>query len=176
MMRLTVFLFFLIFSGCSSATENNAGKVSVETCDITFNMAGPCQYKQITVNMNVEKRASDEIALVALNVVNQGKVHLLKITKDVSMLDGDKGYISFSDINFDGSPDLAITTSFGLANLYLDYWVYDTDNKKYSYIGNFSVFKFDFKNKVLSNTVKVNAAKYENTTYKWNRLKLIKNK
>ena len=55
MMRLTVFLFFLIFSGCSSATENNAGKVSVETCDITFNMAGPCQYKQITVNMNVEK-------------------------------------------------------------------------------------------------------------------------
>ena len=98
----------------------------------------------------------------------------MNISKDTSILDGDKGYISFADINFDSIPDISITTSFGLANLYMDYWVYDSANKIYSYVGNFSSFKINNKNKTLSNVVKSSAAEYINTTYTWNGFKLKK--
>ena len=173
-MRLFFFIFMFIFSGCSDATEGKESIKNTETCDIFFNVTGPCTYKNITVDVVVKKVASDEKFLQQLNIVNQDNKYTLNVTKDTSILKGDRGYISFADINFDAIPDIAITTSFGLANLYVDYWVYDTVKKKYSYLGNLPEFKINKKNKTLSTVVKISAAKYKNTTYKWQGFKLVK--
>ena len=74
---------------------------------------------------------------------------------------------------FDSVPDIAITTSFGLADLYIDYLVYDTIKKKYSYVGNFTQFNIH-NNKILSNVVKISAAKYKNMVYSWKGFKLTR--
>lgn len=173
-MRLFIFSLIFVFSACTDATENRKATETVESCDIFFNNAGPCLYKEIKVDIEVKEIASDEVLLKSLNVINNGNRHSLQIMSETSMLDGDRGYISFTDINFDGFPDISITTSFGLANLYLDYWVYDSQNHKYLYIGNYSKFELNDKLKTLSNVIKVNAAKYENNTYSWKGYKIIK--
>ena len=168
------FLFTIIaFSGCTDATEKSGLINSAEVCDISFNTTKPCVYQSITVKLGVEKVASDEKTLKTLNVTHKGDDFVLNVTDDTSMLDGDKGYISFEDINFDGVPDLALTTSFGLANLYLDYWVYNTKSNQYDYIGNHVKFKLNNKLMSLSNTVKINAAKYKNNTFIWKGFKLV---
>jgi len=161
-------------SGCTDATEDKKSTEKSEICEISFKNIGPCVYGDIKVNLDFKKIATDEKILQRLDVEKNGKKFSMNISKDTSMLDGDKGYISFADINFDSIPDISITTSFGLANLYMDYWVYDSGNKAYSYIGNFSSFKINNKSKTLSNVVKSSAAEYINTTYTWNGLKLIK--
>ena len=173
-MRTFIFSLILIFSACTDATENRKTADAVESCDIFFKTPGPCLYKEIKVNVEVKEIASDEILLKSLNIINKGNKYSLQILSETSMLDGDRGYISFSDINFDGFPDIAITTSFGLANLYLDYWVYDSPNHKYLYVGNYSRLELNHKLKILSNITKVNAAKYENNTYSWKGYDLVK--
>ncbi len=173
-MRFLTFFLIFVFSACTNATEKGKEAVVVDTCDIFFKDLGPCVYKAITVNIEVKKIANDEKLLKTLAVVNEGKTYSLQIVSGTSMLDGDRGYVSFADINFDGYPDIAITTSFGLANLYLDYWVYDLHSHKYKYIGNHAEFELNTKLKTLSNVIKVNAAKYENNTYFWKGYNLIK--
>jgi len=173
-MRLLIITFMLVISGCSDATEKTQHIENSETCEFSFKNMGPCEHKDIMVNFDIKNVAMDEKLFLRLNVQNQDKKHSLSISKDTSILDGDKGYISFADINFDSIPDISITTSFGLANLYLDYWVYDSVNKKYSYVGNFAAFKINNKNKTLSNVVKSSAVDYINTTYIWNGFKLYK--
>ena len=163
-----------VISGCSDAAEDTKLITKPEICELSFKNIGPCVYGDVKVNLEVEKVATDEKLLQRLNVEKQGEKFSMNISKDTSILDGDKGYISFADINFDSVPDISITTSFGLANLYMDYWVYDSVNKAYSYVGNFSAFKIDRKNKTLSNVAKSSAAEYIYTTYTWNGLKLNK--
>ncbi len=173
-MKLLIIIFMFVIAGCSDATEDKVSNTKPETCEFTFKSTGPCIYKNITVNLDVKKVALDEKLLQRLNVEKQDQKNQLDISKDTSILDGDKGYISFADINFDSIPDISITTSFGLANLYIDYWVYDAAKKKYSYVGNFTKFKINSNNRTLSNVVKISAAKYKNTTYRWEGYKLIK--
>lgn len=88
-------------------------------CNLSFEKLGPCVYKNIDVNVFVERVSSDEALIKELIVVNQGKTFTLEVTEDTTMLKADRGHISFADINFDAAPDIAITTSFGLANLYI---------------------------------------------------------
>jgi len=126
------------------------------------------------VLLNTEPLAADEKILKSLQLVYKGSTHSLSVSKDTHMLEGDKGYISFADINFDGLADIAITTSFGLGNLYLDYWVYDSVNNQYNFLGNFSKFTLSPADKTLSNVVKLNAVNYENYTYHWQGLSLVK--
>ncbi len=159
-----------VISGCTDASED----AKSEICEISFKNTGPCVYGDIKVNLYFKKVAIDEKILQRIDVEKHGKKFSINISKDTSILDGDKGYISFADINFDSIPDISITTSFGLANLYMDYWVYDSVNHVYSYVGNFSSFKINSKNKTLSNIAKSSAAEYINTTYTWHRLKLKK--
>lgn len=171
-MKIFLTFFLFIFSAYSNATEDNNAETS---CDLFFNTTTPCKYKNISINISMEKIADDEKLLKQLNVTNNDKKSTLLISKDASILQGDKGFISFIDINFDSVPDIAITTSFGLANLYLDYWVYNADKEYVYYIGNFPQFKINRKNKSLSNTVKLNAEKYNKTLYHWEGFKLISN-
>ena len=171
-MKSTLTILIIIFSGCSQATEKNHDLES-EICDIYFQITKPCKYKKLVADLVVEDIASDEKSLKKLNIDYKGEKYKLIISDDVSMLKGDKGYISFEDINFDGVADIALTTSFGLANLYLDYWVYNTDLNKYIYIGNHAKFDINYKNHSLSNTVKVSAAKYDKKTYIWKDFNLI---
>jgi hypothetical protein len=144
------------------------------TCDIFFKDNGPCVYNDIIVNVRTDKVADDEKQLKSVNVLNDGRIQTLKIADDVSMFDGDRGYISFTDINFDGYPDIAITTSFGLANLYLEYWVYEPHRHTYKYIGNYVKFELNFRLKTLSHVIKFNAEKYEKNTYFWQGSQLVK--
>lgn len=173
-MRLFLILFVFSFSACSDGTEGRITTVDSEICNLSFETLGPCVYKNIKVNVVVEKIASDEMLIKRLNIVNQEKIYTLEIAEDTTMREGDRGYISFSDINFDTVPDIAMTTSFGLANLYMDYWVFDPVNKQYDYIGNLCELKINSKDKTLSNVVKVNAAKYENNLYMWEGFELVK--
>lgn len=173
-MKLSLIIFMFIISGCSDANEDYKSITKSEVCELFFKSTGPCVYGDVKVNLDVKKVAADEKLLQRLNIEKQGKMFSMNISKDTSILDGDKGYISFADINFDSIPDISITTSFGLANLYMDYWVYDSVNKKYSYVGNFAAFKINNKNRTLSNVVKSSAVDYINTTYIWNGFKLYK--
>ena len=68
---------------------------------------------------------------------------------------------------------MVITTLFGLASLFLDYLVYDSQNNKYN-ISNYSKFELNHKLKTVSNPIKVNAAKYENNIYALKGYDLIK--
>ena len=172
-MKLLFIIFILSLSGCTDAAENEKLITQSEICEFSFKDTGPCLYKDIKVSLAVKKIASDEKTLQQLNVEKNGKTFSLSISKDTSILDGDKGFISFADINFDSIPDIAITTSFGLANLYMDYWVYDSSKNKYSYVGNYTKFNIDENNKILSNVVKISAAKYEKATYLWKGFKLL---
>ena len=62
---------------------------------------------------------------------------------------------------------MALTTSFGTANLYLDYWLFDSSTKKFIFVGNFSQFKIDKKNKTLTSIEKQNAARYVTKVFQW---------
>lgn len=173
-MRACFLAFILIGTVCADATENKLTTDAAGLCVISYKNPGPCMYKDIKVDIEIEEITSDEKLLKSLNIINNDNKHSLQVPSQTSILEGDKGYISFSDINFDGYPDIAITTSFGLANLYLDYWVYDSHHEKYHYIGNHSKFELNHKLKILNNTNKVNAANYENNTYIWKGYNLIR--
>jgi hypothetical protein len=167
-MRIILILSIVFFSGCT-----NAEQVAKE-CIFSFGKSTQCTGKGIEIELVSEKVADDEINLKNLKVKSNGKTHLLPITKETNLLDGDKGVILIQDINFDSHPDLAVSTSFGLSNLYMDYWVFDSDSNKFNYIGNFTRFSINEEDKKLSNTVKTNAADFEKNTYKWEGKKLVK--
>jgi len=87
--------------------------------------------------------------------------------------DRDTGYIKNKDINFDGHADIAITTSFGTPNLYFDYWVYDTKEEGFIYVGNYGDFDIDIDKKILLTNEKINAANYKKSSYQWQGNTLI---
>lgn len=173
-MRVLVISSIFAFSACSDAANDTLKTTVSDVCDISFTSLGPCQSSIGQVEVEAEAVEIDEKILQVLKVDYQGKIHRLEMTADTSMLDGDIGFIALEDINFDGNPDLSITTSFGLANLYLDYWVFDPDRQQFHYLGNYAKFERDEKNKTLSNVVKENAATYTSSTFSWEGLKLIR--
>lgn len=166
-------VFFVV--ACESSEPISAFGESPVECEIQFNKLGVCAYKNktdIKVKVESEMVADDEKTLKALEVEINKKKILLPITPDTAILEGDIGYISFSDINFDGFPDLSITTSFGVANLYLDYWVYVPYSSTYIHVGNFPHLTLNAKEKTVSATVKINAASYESKTWRWHGVAL----
>lgn len=89
---------------------------------------------------------------------------------------GDIGIVSFADINFDNVPDIAISTSFGVANQYFDYWTYNPKSGKYTSVGNHPRLNPNPADKTLTANVKLNAAAYQSQKYVWDRDKLIRQK
>ncbi len=72
-MRFFLILLVFSFSACSDGTEDRIPPVGSEICQLSFEMLGPCVYKNIKVNVVVDKSSSDEILIKKLNVVNQEK-------------------------------------------------------------------------------------------------------
>lgn len=177
-MKFFSLIFLSLFvSSCSASQDKNASTPDID-CDIYFDRLNNCSYKNadyhVTVKVISESLAEDEKLLKTLLVTTDKKEHTLSITPDTAILDGDTGYISFTDINFDGISDLAITTSFGTPNLYLDYWVFNPKNSSYIFVGNFPKFILNKKDKTLSATVKNSAENYETKKWKWENNNLKK--
>lgn len=170
-MRISYLFILIMFSACTDASDK---KIITEDCEIRFSTRQICEYKGVSAKLIMTPLEVDEMSLNSIEIINKHNTQKLNVSPDISLIEGEKGYISFKDINFDGYPDLAITTSFGVANLYLDYWIYDVANKQYVFIGNYSQFNLNKKDKTLSNTVKVSAAEYLNNTYTWSAYKLVK--
>lgn len=162
-------LSLLVINACAakhSLTHN-------DTCDIAFDKLTPCTYQSgnstIEITIMSTNVADDEKSIDQLIANTNQKTQTLLVTENTSLLTGDIGYISFADINFDDVPDLAITTSFGTPNLYLDYWVFNTDIKQYVFVGNFPELKLDKKNKTITTEVKSNAENYKIEKWHWHR-------
>lgn len=163
----------LLIASCGSAEQPGSNNIN---CEFSFDHLEPCVHRivdeEITVRFNTSVIADDEIALHALEVANNDHLAMLTVTAD-TLIAGDVGYISFVDINFDSIPDLALTTSFGTPNLYLDYWVYNPDQKNYVAVGNLPMLTIDSVAKTLTAEVKINAASYEKKTWGWREGELV---
>lgn len=175
---------FIIASICLAACTSAAGvepfKNMDTECIFKFDAKPACTYKMdkyaITVSVVTKSIAENEIELTQASISYDGKKQILDISPDVSMMDGATGIVQFDDINFDGMPDLAISTSFGVANQYFDYWVHDREGDEYKFVGNFPKFTINKINKMLEATVKLNATSYEKQIYRWQGIKLIRKK
>ena len=167
MNRYLPLLSFLFLQACIAQEENSKNDI----CEFSFDEMMPCTFYNNNIEITTAIKATDiaeDEKLVDQLEVHMGKTkQTLKITENTSLLAGDIGFISCADINFDNQPDLAITTSFGTPNLYLDYWVFNLATQKYEYVGNYSEFTLDTKNKTITTTVKDNAESYTTTKWYW---------
>lgn len=176
MLRAVLAGTILFISGCSESGVQ-AAPVDVE-CTFEFSAQPVCSFKKskhaFKVALTTKRLADTEVALTHAKVVTDDKQHVLSLSPDVSMTPGDIGIVSFADINFDDVPDLAISTSFGVANQYFDYWTYDAKSAKYRFLGNYPRLNPIPADKALTATVKLNAAGYETQKYFWDKGKLIR--
>ncbi len=166
-----LYLVFLLFGTACSEASNVRSNAAIQ-CEISINKPQTCHLDGMRIHLETKKVEDDEYLLSQLTATLENKSHSLAISDQVSMLDGDIGFIRIEDINFDGALDIGITTSFGTSNLYLDYWVYDTHQKEFHYIGNYSIFSLDASTKTIHTNTKKNAAHYDKKTYSWNGLSL----
>ena len=178
---MRIFILASIFIvGCSESIGLEPVKNSDVECTFQFSSEPVCSYTKdkysIKVSIITKKLADDEVALTNANVSLDGKQHTLVISPDVSMIKGDIGIISFADINFDGIPDIAVSTSFGVANRYFDYWVYDPKGHAYHSTGNYPKLIANPADKTLSASVKQSAASYQTLKYSWDGDKLVQRK
>lgn len=178
--RLIVAIAFIFNTSCTDAAEVQSATGSDIECSFQLGTDPVCSYKTdkdaIQVSLATKKISDTEIALVKAHVTFDGKRQTLVVSPDVTMTAGDIGVVSFADINFDNLPDIAISTSFGIANQYFDYWASDAKLKTYKPIGNYPKLSADRANKILTANVKLNAAAYEVQSYSWEKGKLLRRK
>lgn len=170
----------VLTAGCGvsgGAQPVNQGDVE---CTFQFSAEPVCSYKSgnhlVKVSLVTKKLADDELVLTQAKVTSQGKQQVLSMSPDVSMMAGDIGIASFVDINFDNVPDIAISTSFGMANQYFDYWTYDPKTKQHVSVGNYPKLNPNPVDKTLTATIKLDAATYQQQKYSWDGGKLIRRK
>jgi|GEM_PF-963501 len=171
-------LSLLLANACDAQPKQNQSTAAQTECEFSFKEIKTCTYNtsayDIKVSIESEIVAEDEKTIIKI-ITNVNDVEqILPVSADTSILDGDLGYISFADINFDKVLDLALTTSSGTPNLYLDYWIYDVKQKKYISVGNYPKFTINENKKTLSATIKSNAETYQNIEWHWNNNKLEK--
>ena len=172
-MKIFPIVLILLSAAGSLAGDSTTDNLDV-ACLFEMNSHAICTHGDMRVSMRFIKVADDESKLISIEVAYLGKKHYLRVSPDTTLTRGEQGLISFEDINFDNFPDIAVSTSFGVANLYMDYWIFNRENNNFLRIGNYSRFSLDPKNKTLSNTVKISAKRYKKNTYSWHGSKLIK--
>lgn len=177
MRRLIVAITFIFNTSCTDAAEIQSATGSDIECAFQFVTETSCSHKTdkhaIQVSLATKKISDVEIALVQAHVTFDGTQHSLVVSPDVTMTAGDVGVVSFTDMNFDNFPDVAISTSFGVANRYFDYWTYDAKLKTHKPIGNYPKLSANRAKKALTANVKLNAAAYEAQRYAWEQGKLV---
>lgn len=163
---------------CAAQPKEKSVTIPKTECHFSFENVTKCFYKisnyDITTDIELENIANDEKHLKKIHIKINGNQQTLTVSKDTNILAGDIGYISFADINFDKIPDLAITTSFGTPNLYLDYWVFDSKQQKYLSVGNYPKFTINEQKKTLNAKIKNSAENYQNQDWHWNNHTLEK--
>lgn len=146
-------------------------------CKFDFYSTAGCTVKidqqVLTVSLEGHLIADDEKELTHLIVNRDQETLRLPISSGVSLIEGDIGYILFDDINFDQRPDVAVSTSFGTPNWYLDYWTAAEHAKEFNYVGNFPRLHADEASRTLSTEERVNAASYQTTTWRWEDGQLV---
>jgi hypothetical protein len=170
MKNILVLCLSFTINACGAQQSGSHSNVSTE-CEISFEKLDRCTLEAsgyaLTAQVKTEDIAPDEKLILGLTVNVNDRVQKLTLTEGTTLLDGDIGSIVFTDIDFDNVPDLAITTSFGTPNLYLDYWRYDTLTKEYVPIGNHPQLNIDCAKKTITTTVKLDAGRYESTEWHW---------
>lgn len=172
-MKFTIiFSTFFSIASCDAAPQlTNHSAVSPVECAFSFENLNDCKFKttahELSIKLNTIKISSDELSINSLTVRFADITVNLSLTPGTTIIGRDVGYISFADINFDSIPDLAITTSFGTANLYLDYWIYNATQKNYTFVGNFPKLNPERNSKTLKATIKIDAAHYEKKIWVW---------
>jgi hypothetical protein len=170
MRQLIIACSAIALTACSQPSVSS-NQPSAEYCMFSFSGLEDCHTTILRKPVSVELALGDPVQgerdLIALRVTWDEKVQNLQVVSDTTILEGDRGYILFQDITFDGLYDIGITTSFGVANLYLDYWVHNESDKHFTYVGNFPRLTPDPEEKVLTSTVRSDAASYERTVWTW---------
>ncbi len=170
MKNILVLCLSLTINACGAQQSESQLNVTTE-CEISFKMMNGCTLEKpgyaLTAQVIAEDITADEKLISGVTVKINDMVQNLTLTESTTLIDGDIGSIIFTDIDFDDVPDLAITTSFGTPNLYLDYWRYDTRTKKYIPIGNHPQLIINRAKKTLTTTVKLDAGSYKTTEWRW---------
>lgn len=166
---LTLFCILLILNatGCFSASPSN----HLDDCYFDSQLSSPCLFtifnQSASVKIIGQRKTNGELLLESAFVQFDNIKQKLTISDDTIMIPGDKGVIVFDDINFDGIPDLGVSTSFGIANHYFDYWVFNSAEKRFTKVGNYLRFILHPEKKLLSYSVKISAAEYEEQYFQW---------
>lgn len=175
---LTIFLLFTASCGAERPTSEEAPLSKQSECVIGFENNQPCHLelnsKALEIEVVLQDVFEDEKRLDEIIVLTHHKKYSLKIPTETFLMDGDKGHISINDINFDGAPDIAVTTSFRTANLYLDYWVYDPSSESFHYIGNLPSLEIDTSTQSITSTERLNAVDYKKSQWIWQDNTLVK--
>lgn len=163
----------------SSSIDSNISDSNPEPiiCEFYFTHADKCSiktnHKRLEISINTSLISENEVELTDILVQRDGDIISLPVSPDVSFIRGDRGYILIEDINLDQRPDIAVTTSFGVANLYLDYWVFSDNTEQFRHLGNFPRLEVDREEQTLAATVRVNATTYERKIWRWEGQALV---
>ena len=85
---------------------------------------------------------------------------------------------SFEDLNFDGFPDMFVTSSMGNVNVYSDYWLYNPATKQLEQNKDMELclFEIDKDNQEILSFERSSAAESKQTYYKYKEGKFVKTK
>lgn len=161
-----------LLSACHQTSVGSELGSSLEKhCALTYSGLEDCRTtidrQAVSIEAVLGEPDSGERALIALSVTVNDEVQDLPVANGITLFEGDRGYVLLQDIDFDGHYDIGVTTSFGVANLYLDYWVYDASEQNFRYVGNFPQLTPKPDEQVLTSTTRVDAASYEHLTWVW---------
>ena len=125
--------------------------------------------KPFIINLKIVKVANYEKDIKSLIVTRPDKLNWTQELQihSTEPFEGSAELIYGSkDINSDGYNDLFFTTSYGIANYYKDYWLYDSLKQEFVYIGNFPSLKLE-NNNLLSSYERDGAVAYIRKKYKF---------
>lgn len=162
---------------CAAMGYESGSHIDATMCHFDFQRMEDCHLilnqQPTTIGLTTTAVSEHELQLTHV-VLNSGQERItLSLSHSVSIMPGDRGYVLVEDINFDQRPDIGISTSFGVANAYLDYWVTSENAEQFHYVGNFPRLEVDSKTQTLSATVRVSAANYENKRWRWEDQELV---